>query len=1075
MRKYDECIMKTHKLILVVLCCAVVGVGVAAKQSAPAAPAPSMPPAFAFAEPGISPDGREIAFSSGGDIWTVPAGGGDARLLIADPATDRRPMFSPDGRSVAFVSTRTGGGDIYVLSLAAGVARRVTWDDGLEMLDGWSRDGRWIYFSSTAHDIASMNDIFRVDASGGTPMAVSADRYASEFGAAASPDGRRLALVARGNSAAQWWRKVSSHLDQSELWLMTLDNEPAYTMISPRGARQSWPMWSGDGRSLFYVSDRGGAENIWTRPASAGGSDRRVTRFTDGRVLWPTATTDGSTIAFERDFGIWTLDTTSGESRAVPITRRGATSLPVPERVRQTSSFSDLALSPDGRKVAFIARGDVFAASAREASDAARVTETVAIESQPDWAPDSRRLAFVATTPTGQQIIVHDFGTNSSSKMTSGAATDLSPVFSPDGKQIAFLRDRKELRVMDLAAGADRVIAKGVFGDTISSLSPVWSPDGKWLAVFAIGAKRFTNVELVPLSGGVMRPATFLANAFADTISWSPDGTFLVFATNQRTEPGQIARVDLVPRAPKFREDLFRDLFSEPRRTEPDNRSASVPSVSASVTSPVMSGLRNRLSLLPIGLDVRSVTLSPDGKVAAVVASTAGQSNIYTYSLDDLTTERPVARQITTTAGAKSSVQFMPDGRELVYLDAGRVQIANIESRVARALAVTAELTVDFARERQIVFDQAWTLLRDNFFDASFSGVNWEASHERYGKFAAGAATPDELRRVISLMVGDLNASHLGISGTGAPAVVGRLGLEFNRRAFESNGKLVVTDVVPLGPSALAGGIAAGDSIVTIDGRPIDQRTNLDERLANTIDRRVVLGVVPAAGGAARDVVVRPTSQGAEKALIYRDWVETNREYVLKASGGRLGYVHMINMSAGALDQLMIDLDVDNHRLDGVVIDIRNNNGGFVNAYALDVFTRQPYLRMSTRAVPEAPARGVLGQRALEAPTVLVTNQHSLSDAEDFTEGYRALKLGSVVGEPTAGWIIYTWDERLVDGSTLRLPRQRVKASDGGEMERVPRKVDVQVLRPLGEAMAGKDSQLDEAIRVLIRRLGRAE
>jgi len=172
---------------------------------------------------------------------------------------------------------------------------------------------------------------------------------------------------------------------------------------------------------------------------------------------------------------------------------------------------------------------------------------------------------------------------------------------------------------------------------------------------------------------------------------------------------------------------------------------------------------------------------------------------------------------------------------------------------------------------------------------------------------------------------------------------------------------------------------------------------------------------------------------------------------------------------------LRIDLDVENHQLDGVVLDIRNNSGGFVNAYALDVFSRQPYLRMSTRGVPEAPARGVLGQRALESATVLVTNQHSLSDAEDFTEGYRALKLGPVVGEPTAGWIIYTWDERLVDGSTLRLPRMRVKASDGGEMEGVPRKVDVEVSRPLGEWLAGKDSQLDEAIKALIKKLGRAE
>jgi C-terminal processing protease CtpA/Prc/Tol biopolymer transport system component len=834
-------------------------------------------------------------------------------------------------------------------------------------------------------------------------------------------------------------------------------------------------MWSGDGRNIFYVSDRGGPENIWTRPASAGGRDQPVTKFTDGRVLWPTATIDGRTIAFERDFGIWTLDTTTGSAHVVPINRRGATSTPSPERTRQTAAFSDLALSPDGRKIAFIARGDVFAASARDASDATRVTDTPTIESQPIWAPDSRRLAYVAASPTGQQLRVHDFATNASTALTSGTATDLSPVFSPDGKQIAFLRDRKELRVFDLAAGSDRVMATGVFADSI---------DGKWIAVFAIGAKRFTNVELVPMAGGVMRPATFLANASASSIAWSPDGTFLLFSTGQRTESGELARVDLIPRSPRFREDLFRDLFSEPKRSPEPVRpplpppSAPLPPASPPLPplpEPVLSAIRDRLSLLPLGLDVRAVRISPDGKTAAVVASAAGQSNIYAYSLDDLAVDRPVARQITTTGGGKSDVQFTPDGRELIYLDAGRVQIANLERRDARALAVTAELTVDFARERQVVFDQAWTLLRDNFFDASFNGVNWEASHERYGKYAAGASNGDELRRVISLMIGDLNASHMGISGAGATPAIGRLGLDFDRRSFESSGRLVVTDVTPLGPAALAGGIVPGDAVVSIDGQAVTARTNLDERLANTIDRRIVLGVAPAKGGAARDVVVRPTSQAAMKALLYRDWVETNREYVLKASGGRLGYVHMINMSQAALDQLLIDLDVDNHRLDGVVIDIRNNSGGFVNAYALDIFARQPYLRMSTRGVPEAPARGVLGQRALESPTVLVTNQHSLSDAEDFTEGYRALKLGSVVGEPTAGWIIYTWDQRLVDGSTLRLPRQRVKAADGGEMERVPRRVDVEVLRPLGESLTGKDSQLDEAIRVLIKRIGRAE
>jgi tricorn protease len=1060
----------------------VAGEFIAAQDGAPAAP-----PKYALAEPGISPDGREIAFSSGGEIWSVPAAGGDAHVLVADAAFDRRPLFSPDGRELAFVSTRTGGGDIYVLTLAAGTLRRVTWDDGLEQLDGWSRDSRWLYFSSTSHDISGMNDLFRVSRDGGTPMAVSADRYVNEFGAAPSPDGRRLAFSARGNGSAQWWRKSGSHLDESELWMLDLDKAgtpDAYTEITKRDSRQLWPMWNGDGSSLFYVADRGGAENIWTRPASATGPDRALTTFRDGRLLWPSITTDGKTVAFERNFGIWTLDTASGQAREVPIVRRGVASSPAPERTRLTNQFSDLALSPDGKKIVFVARGDLFAASAHDGGDAQRMTSTPEIESQPVWAPDSRRVAYVSARQGGQQVYLYDFATSAESAISTGSATDISPIFSPDGASLAFFRNRKELHVVDLATKADRTIATGTFADSLDTPRPVWSPDGRWIAIFAIGARGFTNAELASARGdGPPRPVTFLANTNSDSIAWSRDGTYLLFATNQRTETGQLARVDLTLHTPKFREDLFRDLFTEPRNPQEPPGTPGTPGnpgptpaspAPARNLVPVFDGLRDRLSLLPLGLDVRDVAITPDGKTAIVIAAAAGQANVWAYSLDELAADRPVARQLSTTAGNKSSPQITPDSREVYYLDAGRINIVTIDRREARPLGVTAEFTTDFARERLEVFEQGWALLRDNFFDANFNGVNWDQSRVTYGERAAAAATPDELRRVMSLMIGDLNASHLGISGPAVPPAIGRLGLEFDRAAYEANGTMRVTDVVPLGPAALTGAIHPGDTIAAVDGHPTGARVNLDELLANTIDRRVVLRVA-SIGQPARDVVVRPTNQATEKALIYRRWVDQNREYVAKVSGGRLGYVHMSSMSAAALDQLYVDLDADNHARDGVVIDIRNNNGGFVNAYAIDVFTRQPYLRMASRGLPEAPARTLLGQRSLELSTVLVTNQHSLSDAEDFTEGYRALKLGSVVGEPTSGWIIYTSDVRLVDGSTLRLPHTRIRGADGTDMERHPRPVDFAVTRPVGETLAGKDSQLDEAVRVLLKKLGKAE
>jgi C-terminal processing protease CtpA/Prc len=213
-------------------------------------------------------------------------------------------------------------------------------------------------------------------------------------------------------------------------------------------------------------------------------------------------------------------------------------------------------------------------------------------------------------------------------------------------------------------------------------------------------------------------------------------------------------------------------------------------------------------------------------------------------------------------------------------------------------------------------------------------------------------------------------------------------------------------------------------------------------------------------------------STNTEKGLLYRAWVEQSRAYVAKVSGGRLGYVHMPDMSEESLEHLYADLDSQNQANDGVVIDIRNNNGGFVNAYALDVLTRAPYLTMQIRGMAIAPARTLLGQRSLELPTVLVTNQHSLSDAEDFSEGYRTMKLGKIVGEPTAGWIIYTSNDVLFDGSAVRIPFVRIRGADNTDMEMHPRPVDVAVTRPVGEGYAGRDSQLDAAVKTLLGQIG---
>jgi len=1029
-----------------------------------------------FTEPAISPDRAEIAFVSGGDIWTAPIGGGEARLLVSHSAVEARPLYSPDGKRLAFVSERTGNGDIYLLTFATGELKRLTFSDGNDRLDAWSRDGKWIYFTSSAYDIRS-NDVWRISVEGGTPMQFSNDRFVGEFFSQPSPDGQTIAFTARGNSAAQWWRKGHSHLDEAEIWTL---KDGAYQQHTNRGAKEMWPLWSGDGRSLFYVSDRSGAQNLWSKPLS--GAAKQVTQFKDGRVLWPNISYDGKVIVFERNFGIWKFDTSTNQASEIKITKRGAAPMPTVEHFT-LNTFQELALSPDGKKVAVVARGEIFAASAKDGGDAVRVTKAYARDGQITWSPDSKRIAYISERNGNGQLFLFDFTTNTETQLTSDKLTDAAPKFSPDGKSLAFVRDRKELRLYDLAAKQERAVANGYLNPSPSTL--VWSPDSKWIAYGALSTKAFRNVFAVLASGGEAHAVSSLPNGFISSLSWSPDGTYMLFNSAQRTEESLLTRVDLTLRTPKFREDQFRDLFKdEPARpnarVEPQRENAAggeAKKDEKKAVEIVFENIRQRASILSPGVEVVTQTISPDGKTLLLTAQAAGRVNLYTWSLDELAREPAVARQITSTPGFKSNAQFTPDSKEVYFLENGRIGIAPIDGRPPRALSVNAALDVDFAHEKMEVFRQAWTYLRDGFYDDKFHGVNWDAVRTEYAPRIAGAATPDEMRRILNLMVGELNASHMGVAGGGGGGApqnpVGRLGLRFDRAEYENNGRLKITEIIALSPAANSKQINVGDYLLSVDGTTISARTNLDEILVNKIGRRVELKVAANADGAnAKEVALQPVNANVEAGLLYRQWVEANRAYVEKASNGRLGYVHMPDMGEGSLRQLYLDLDADNRAKEGVVIDVRNNNGGFVNVYAIDVLARRGYLNMTTRGLPTAPARSVLGQRSLELPTILVTNQHSLSDAEDFTEGYRSLKLGKVVGEPTSGWIIFTGSQTLVDGSTIRMPGSKITTNEGVNMELNPRPVDIPVTRPIGESLTGKDSQLDTAVRELLKQLG---
>ncbi len=1064
----------------------------------------------AFATPALSPDGSEIAFASGGDIWTVPAAGGTARLLVTDPATEDRPIYSPDGKELAFTSTRNGAPNIYILTLATGAVRRLTWSDAAEQLDAWSKDGKWIYFSSGAHDVARQTDVYRVAPAGGTPLEVSRERFLAEFNSAPSPDGQTIALMAKGNSGVQWWRNGHAHIDEAELWLKPVAAAGPYRRLLGPDAKHLWPMWTPDGKTLFYMSDQSGSENLWRLPV-AGGAPTQVTHFTNGRVLFPAIAADGGSIVFERDFAIWKLDLKSGQAAQVPITLRGAPASAGDRHLSETT-FASMALSPDGKKVAIIAHGEVFAAPAKDGGPAQRITETGGPQSDLSWSPDSGRLAYISQRGLTGQLMAYDFATRHERALTTGEDFNAAPSWSPDGKMLAYVRGRRELRVITFGEGG--AVAK----DALMYSGPVapfqggraaWSPDGRWIAFSVTDRKSFRNVYVVPATGGEAQPVSFLANGDTGSqIAWSKDGKYLIFDTSQRSEDTHIVRVDLLPHVPRYREDEFRDLFKPADAPDRKGPPALKPGPNAPETAPakpaekvaeadatadrpkldeanklkippvriVFEGIRERATIMPLGVTAEAPVISPDGKTLVFRIDAGGQQSLFSYDLDELAKEPPVPQQIAASKKVKRFMAFTPDSKQLYYLDGGVVTVTPLETPRAKPIAVTAELDVAFDAEKLVAFDEAWSLLSRSFFDPTFHGKDWSAERARFLPYIAGAHTPDEMRRLTNLMIGELNASHSGINrpATGYGSTPGPriadLGLRFEREPYEAGHGLVVREVITLGPAAIEGSIKPGDVLTAVDGHALAPGVDLDALLLDRAGKRSVLTV--STGGKSREAVVRPVSSTVATGLLYRHWIDQQRAYVDKISGGRLGYVHIADMSSEALDQLYLDLDAQNQGKEGVVVDVRNNNGGFVNGYVLDVFTRKNYLTLTPRDVYGLPSRQFLGQRALGTPTVLLTNESSLSDAEDFTEGYRTLGLGKVVGVPTAGWIIYTSNVPLIDGSVVRLPSIRVQAHDGQDMEMHPRPVDVMVERPLGDTLQGKDTQLDAAVAELLKGLG---
>ena len=1039
--------------------------------------------------PRFSPDGNWIAFSSNRegnyDVFVIPVQGGKARQLTFHSADDNVVGWTPDGRKVLFTSSRAKGVFPSVATLFA-----VSVDGGMEQ----PVETDWGYTGSYSPDGAKLAFMRH-------PSVWSRKHY-------------------RGSYAADLWimdvsnRKFTKLADPdyhgNYLWPMYGRNGEIY-FVADRMANEKSLKWGGP-EVMKSVN------NIW-KISERGGAPVQVTHHTSGNLSFPSISADGRTIVYEENFGLWKLDTASGKTTQISIDiKSDAKDNEVDLRTIQNEA-DGFHLSPSTKRAAISTHGEIFTI-ATDRGGVQRVTETFWREEDPRWSPDGKWIAFISDRTGRQEVWIADERGRNLKRLSDADCDKPSVVWAPDSKSLLWSGSDHKLRRVEIDGGKTEVLASSD-GGVIQS--PQFSPDGKWLSYAKPDAHLRSHVYVKQLDGGaehMIGAEDFLLSSGA---KWTPDGKKLLLlggvggpsmaALNRTTLQLFSVALTHIDKNPDDRdvdtEEQAEAALETPRRGP--GAGGAAPKVEVKIE---WDGLDRRMRQLTRGIEsVLQVVPSPDSRTYAFIAMGGieegrGGPALYTIADDGTRLTRISQAPAPDPAGPPrgrggffgggfGEPQWSKDGRSIFYMQGGSIYSATVpaappgESGAApsaggfggrraaaaaqptataatpstpRRVDFTVRLEVDQAAERRQVFEEAWRVMKNRYYDPAMHGVNWAAAKDTYEPLLANIADSEELHTVIMQMIGELNSSHTGV--TGANPAQERIQTHYPGFDLEPDaaGYYKVSYVYRKGPADHDYvKLAAGNYILAVNGKELKTADNY-WKLFNLLPGRkfeFTVNSKPQMDGA-WTVSLEPLNQQAMGNLQYERWVNERKAMVDKLSSGEIGYLHIRAMDAPSLQRFQRDL-LDNQGKKALIIDERFNGGGGIDQELLEILQQKQYQSTRGRDSLVIPRP----TQAFFAPMVVLQNERSASDAEMFPEGFKALGLGKLIGMPTMGAVIGTGAYRLLDGATIRTPGSGVYTKSGVDFENYGVQPDVLVDNTPADFAAGHDRQIEKAVEVL--------
>lgn len=1045
----------------------------------------------------ISPDGKQIAFTYCGDIYTVPAGGGEARQLTANTAYDYAPVWSPDSKHIAFASAREGSMDVYVSSLEGGAPKRITTNSGNEVPVGFL-DHEHVLFSAWGmpsvdniqYPSGTYTHIYKVNIQGGRP-----ELY-SEWSMRNPDVSRQGVLFEDVKGYEDYWRKHQTSSIASDVWLY--DGKNYRQLTSFKGENRN-PLWAADGKQFYYLSEESGSFNIFKKGLTVQDNPVQLTHYKDCPVRFLSAS-DNDLLCYSYDGEIYTLQPGEEPKKVTVRITRDDMQRDVIRQLR-SSGASEISVSPKGNEIAFVMSGDVYVTSI-DYKTTKQITDTPQKERTVDFAPDGRSLVYASERNGLWQVFQASlvkkdeknftYATEiKEEQLTDGKYTAFQPVYNPKGGEVAFLKNRTEICVLDLKSHKVRTVMDGKYqySYTDGDQDFTWSPDGKWLLTEYIGVGGWNNkdIALVKADGtGVIHNLTNSGYSEGSP-KWVLDGKAMIFQSDrsgyrshgswgsQRDEFIMFFDADAYDRFMMNKEELA--LLAEREKAEKEAEEKKVKEMSDKERKKYevnkekeknkdlvfdLEHLEERtLRLTPYSTNLGDAVLSKDGSKLYYVAPYEGGAGLWVQHIKEYRNELKMRGMDWAALDADPEVKnaYMASGGMIKKLDIENGRVSNVPFE--------AFYTSRPDEERAYLFEHIWKQTKDKLYDPNMNGADWDAIYKTYSKYLPHINNNYDFAEMASEMLGELNVSHTGcrFGGYGGALPTASLGV-FYDEDYQGDG-LKVKEVLEGSPLELASHpVKAGAVILAIDGEEIKAGMDYYPLLEGKAGRYTRLTVKE--GGKEFSVTVKPISSGRESDLLYDRWVKRNQRIVAQLSDNRVAYVHIKEMNAVCFQKLYKELMSDENRnKDAVVVDTRHNGGGWLHD---DICI----LLSGKRTLQYKPRGQFIGNDPFDRwfkPSCMLVCEDNYSNAHGTPWYYKEQGIGKLVGAPVPGTMTAVWWEYLDGGLVFGIPQVTAVDMRGGVLENQQLDPDIEVYNKPEDVLAGKDAQLEAAVQEMLKEI----